>query len=155
MAAAGLSSNDPLGETLRSRSDIFDLTAVTLQAALKPNEPGGLSHGQRAALAARMARLNGEEAIAIKFADKINDVEREGKLADPSYAGESDERVSALLRHTDLATKKPKDATSDDIERLKQAGFDDADIVRLSELIAFMSYYFRVVAGLRLMGMAS
>jgi uncharacterized protein YciW len=34
---------------------------------------------------------------------------------------------------------------------LRTAGLDDADIVRLSELIAFVSYQIRVVAGLRLM----
>jgi len=34
---------------------------------------------------------------------------------------------------------------------LSISGLDDADIVRLSELIAFLSYQIRVIAGLRLM----
>ena len=34
---------------------------------------------------------------------------------------------------------------------LRTAGLDDSDIVRLSELSAFVSYQIRVVAGLRLM----
>jgi uncharacterized protein YciW len=34
---------------------------------------------------------------------------------------------------------------------LQSAGIADADIVRLSELIAFVSYQIRLVAGLRLM----
>ena len=48
-------------------------------------------------------------------------------------------------------TLSPKDAKEDDISALKSAGLDDADIVRLSELIAFVAYQIRVVIGLRLM----
>ena len=55
-----------------------------------------------------------------------------------------------MLRHTDLVTVDPKEAVDGDIAALKSAGLEDADIVRLSQLIAFVSYQIRVVAGLRL-----
>lgn len=45
----------------------------------------------------------------------------------------------------------PKNASSKDIEALVNAGVPEDDIVRLSELNAFVSYQIRVVAGLRLM----
>ncbi|MCS5667571.1 MAG: hypothetical protein NZ876_09310, partial [Dehalococcoidia bacterium] len=61
------------------------------------------------------------------------------------------DRMKAIIRHTDLVTLNPKDATAEDVSALRSAGLDDADIVRLSELIAFIAYQIRVVAGLRLM----
>jgi len=67
------------------------------------------------------------------------------------FDGGDDARAKAILRHTDLVTLNPKEATPDDVLALRTAGLDDADIVRLSELIAFVSYQIRVVAGLRLM----
>jgi uncharacterized protein YciW len=63
--------------------------------------------------------------------------------------------MAAMLRHVDLVTCSPKDATRADIVALQRAGVADADIVRLSQLIAFVNYQVRVVAGLRLMGAAS
>ena len=48
----------------------------------------------------------------------------------------------------------PKDATASDIAALKNAGIPEDDIVRLSELIAFVNYQVRVLAGLRLMAEA-
>jgi uncharacterized protein YciW len=72
-------------------------------------------------------------------------------FANTEFDGGDDARAKAILRHTDLVTLNPKEATPDDVLALRTAGLDDADIVRLSELIAFVSYQIRVVAGLRLM----
>ena len=52
----------------------------------------------------------------------------------------------------DLVTLGPKDAVAGDIQALRAAGLAEADIVRLSELIAFLAYELRLVAGLRLLG---
>ena len=41
--------------------------------------------------------------------------------------------------------------TAADVSDLQRAGISDADIVRLAELVAFMAYQLRLVAGLRLM----
>ena len=69
--------------------------------------------------------------------------------------GADNARLKAILRHTDLVTCSPKDAVAGDIATLKAAGIKEEDIVRLSELIAFVNYQVRVVAGLRLMAAAS
>jgi uncharacterized protein YciW len=45
----------------------------------------------------------------------------------------------------------PREATRQDIEALKVVGLSEADIVRLSELAAFVNYQLRVVAGLKLL----
>ncbi len=61
----------------------------------------------------------------------------------------------AILRHIDLVTVDPKQAAEADIAALKSAGILEPDIVRLSELIAFVGYQVRVVKGLRLMAEAA
>jgi CMD domain protein len=150
---AGVESDSPLAAIAAKRSDIFELTQKTHDAALKPAEPGGLSHGLRAALACRIATLNGDRSFLEHFRKllgeaKANDAEM--NVAELS-ATASDARLRALIRHTDLIACQPRKASGADIAFLSGAGISEADIVRLSELIAFVSYQMRVVAGLRLM----
>ena len=76
------------------------------------------------------------------------------EIADPGYDGDGDTRMAAILRHTDIVTGDTKSVVADDIEALKTAGVSEDDIVRLSELVAFISYQIRLPIGLRLMGEA-
>jgi len=147
--AAGISADSRLAGVLSGRSDILELTERSHDAALRPRQPGGLTHSERAALACRIALLNDEAVLARHYDSLITD----GNLAiaDTGFDGGGDIRLRAILRHTDLVTVDPKEATGGDILALKSAGIAEADIVRLSELIAFVSYQIRVVAGLRLM----
>src|SRR3712207_5212531 len=58
---AGVRPGSPLAQTLLARMDIMDLSQASYDAIIQPREPGGLSHAERAALAARMARHNADE----------------------------------------------------------------------------------------------
>ncbi|MGC2779965.1 MAG: hypothetical protein WA418_30435, partial [Bradyrhizobium sp.] len=60
-------------------------------------------------------------------------------------------RQDAMARHADLLTLSPRNATRDDIATLRAAGVGDPDIVRLSELAAFVNYQLRVIVGLMLL----
>lgn len=150
---AGIAPESPLAAIAAKRGDIFELTQKTHDAALKPSEPGGLSHGLRAALACRIASLNGDEAFLKHFRKALQEAkasDAEKRVAELSCTG-SDAWTSALIRHTDLVASEPRRASGADIELLSKAGISEPDIVRLSELVAFVSYQIRVVAGLRLM----
>ena len=147
--AAGISAGSPLAGVLSGRSDVLELTEKSHDAALRPRQPGGLTHSERAALACRIALLNNETVLARHYESLIGG--GNFVIADTGFDGGGDIRLRAILRHTDLVTVNPKEAVSGDISALKSAGIADADIVRLSELIAFVSYQIRVVAGLRLM----
>ncbi|MCH8298283.1 MAG: hypothetical protein IH873_09455 [Chloroflexi bacterium] len=151
--AAGISAGSPLAGVLSGRSDVLELTEKSHDAALRPRQPGGLTHSERAALACRIALLNNETVLARHYKILIGDGNR--AIAETVFDGGEDARLKAILRHTDLVTVNPKEAVSSDISELKSAGIGDADIVRLSELIAFVSYQIRVVAGLRLMAKVS
>ena len=138
---------------LSGRDDILTMTQQAHDAALTPDEPGGLSHGERAALCCRMARLNREEGLAAHFLALMAGVSAAtAQLADPGFDGGDDARLGAILRHTDLVTTDAKSVVTGDIAALKDAGVSEDDIVRLSELVAFISYQIRLTIGLRLMG---
>ena len=149
--AAGISADHPLAAVLAGRNEVLQLTQASHDAALKPDPPGGLSHAERAALACRMARLNDEKILARHYEAMFPESAESQAIADPAFDGAHDQRTRAILRHTDLVTVNPKQASQGDIAALKSAGILEPDIVRLSELIAFVSYQVRVVKGLRLM----
>lgn len=151
--AAGISAGHPLAGVLSGRSNIIELTEKSHAAALKPEPSGGLTHSQRAALACRMARLNQEVELAYHYESMVETVDV--SIADPRFDGADNPRLKTIIRHTDLVTRSPKDAGEDYIRALESAGIPVEDIVRLSELIAFVNYQVRVAAGLRLMAAVS
>lgn len=152
LRAAGVAPGSRLAEIAEGRADIMALTQATQQAVLNPHEPGGITPAERAALAGRMARLHGDAQLVAHYETLIPQGSEAAAMADPSYDGGGDRRLAALTRHVDLVTQAPKNATRGDIDALRDAGIAEADIVRLSELIAFINYQIRVAAGLRLLG---
>ncbi|WP_295807518.1 hypothetical protein [uncultured Nitratireductor sp.] len=154
IAQANAAQSGPVRDALTGRADIMAMTQATHDAALKPGDPGGLSHGERAALAARVARLNADNKLAAHYMALLEETgagDDISAMADPAHKGNGNTRQAALLTYTDLVSTHPRDTTPEDIEALKSAGVSDADIVRLSELNAFLAYQIRVIAGLKLM----
>ncbi len=62
------------------------------------------------------------------------------------------ERLSAALEHAHLLVFRPRDAASSDMKALLAAGWSNTGIVTFSQLVAFLSFQVRVVAGLRVLG---
>ena len=58
-------------------------------------------------------------------------------------------RLGAAFEHAHLLVFHPRDATPTDLQALLDAGWSTTDIVTLSQLVAFLSFQIRVVAGLR------
>ncbi|GAB3609446.1 hypothetical protein GCM10027414_15710 [Humibacter ginsengiterrae] len=83
----------------------------------------------------------------------------EGPLSAENVAGEHWEptaelaavigpRLAAALTHTHLLTYRPRDATPDALQSLLDAGWSTTGIVTLSQLVSFLNFQLRVVAGL-------
>lgn len=139
-----------LPDLWRNRANILELTRRAERAVIAPDEPGGFPHDWRAALAARIARLNGRAMLADHYLAQAGD---EAAVADPEEVGR-DPREGLVLAFMDQVATVPRDVLADDIETLQQAGLTDADIVRLCELNAFLSYQCRLDAGLEAIGEA-
>lgn len=73
----------------------------------------------------------------------------------PGHEGILGERLVAALRHAHLLVLHPRDASSAALQKLLDAGWSTTDIVTLSQLVAFLSFQIRVVAGLRVLAAAS
>lgn len=152
---AGVTPGSKLAGALGVRAEVMRLSEAAHDALLLPRDPGGLSHALRAALAARMARHAGDDALAAHYDGYLAHTGDTivAPLAHPGdTSGES--LPDALARHADRLTLAPREATRADIEALKAAGLGEPDIVRLAELAAFVNYQLRVIAGLRLLGHA-
>jgi len=150
---AAVKPGSALAEAMEKRAEILRLSEAAHDAVLAPRDPGGLSHGLRAALAARMARQNGNEVLARHYDGLVERAAEDttALLAQPG-TNVNDKRTAEIVRHADRLTVAPREATRGNIEALRSAGISDPDIVRLSELAAFVNYQVRVIAGLKLIG---
>jgi CMD domain protein len=61
-------------------------------------------------------------------------------------------RLAAALEHAHLLVFRPRDAAAADLQALLDAGWSATAIVTLSQLVAFLSFQLRAVAGLRALG---
>lgn len=58
------------------------------------------------------------------------------------------QRLAAALTHAHLLTYRPRDASTDALQALLDAGWSTTGIVTLSQLVSFLHFQLRVVAGL-------
>ncbi|MHA7985351.1 CMD domain protein [Rathayibacter sp. CAU 1779] len=68
--------------------------------------------------------------------------------ASPELVAAVGTRLTAALEHTHLLTYRPRDASADALQALLDAGWDTTGIVTLSQLVSFLNFQLRVVAGL-------
>lgn len=75
----------------------------------------------------------------------------------PAYAVDAEQagllgpRLAAALAHAHLLVYHPRDASAEALQALARAGWSETDTVVLSQLVAFLSFQIRVVAGLRVL----
>jgi uncharacterized protein YciW len=62
-----------------------------------------------------------------------------------------DKRWATILAHVDRVTRDPESAQPSDLQALGSAGLSPHAIVSLSQLIAYVNFQSRVLAGLRML----
>lgn len=142
--SAGIGADNP---AVKARANIFEMTQEAEEAVLRPKDAGPWSHALRAALAARIAVLNGEADLATRYAEGAEEF---APLADPDTDG-TGQGLAEVVAFMDKVAADTRNIAAEDISGLRAGGVADADIVRLCELNAFLAYQIRVIAGLRLM----
>ncbi|KAB2887463.1 MAG: CMD domain protein, partial [Burkholderiaceae bacterium] len=70
---------------------------------------------------------------------------------DAAQAGLLGPRLAAALAHAHLLVYHPRDASGEALQALARAGWSETDTVVLSQLVAFLSFQIRVVAGLHVL----
>ncbi|RDE09265.1 CMD domain-containing protein [Pelagibacterium lacus] len=142
-----------LAELRARRPEFVGGTEDCRAAVLAPEVDVGLGRPLRAALAARMARLNGDEPLAAHYRQHLAEAGGSDDL-DLIVAGgypSDDPRLRAILRHVDFITVAPRACTRADTLRLNAAGVSVPEVVALSELIGFVNFEVRIAATLRLL----
>ena len=115
--AAGITAGGPLTAVLKLRSEILELTENSHDASLRPIQTGSLTHSERAGLACRIAKRNNDPALTKHYEGMFGVGSQQ--IADTGFDGGADDRLKAIIRHTDLVTLNPKEATVGDIAALR------------------------------------
>jgi CMD domain protein len=152
---AGIEPGSSLAALRAQRPDVARYAQGSFETLLHPADPAGLSQIERELVALRVAVLTASTPL-LPFhqerlrktgvhAAKIAAIERSPD--DPAFSP----RERAILRHVDLLTNQPRAATPAQLADLRAEGLNADDMVTLAQLIAFLSFQVRVLAGLRLL----
>lgn len=146
---SGIRQNTAAAAALSLRSNVLAMTREAENAVLCPEDTGAWSHALRAALASRVAVQHKLPTLGSQYASMIDDA-RYSELANPANNGEA-LGLGHVVAFMDSVSVQPRDVVAADIQSLQQHGVSDADIVRLTELSAFLAYQLRLIAGLALL----
>ncbi|WP_449576383.1 alkylhydroperoxidase domain protein [Lelliottia nimipressuralis] len=134
---AEIAPGSPLA-TARATRDAATRHAQGSYETLFSQQDAAFPLDERAAVAAKVAKWHRVDALAAHYAGF--------GLADPTSA-----RLTPALTFARLLTFSPVEATPGALSALTQAGWSKEAIVTLAQLIAFVSFQSRLVAGLRLL----
>ena len=148
---AGITANSTLGNLRRQRPEVVKHTQSSDDAIFAPADDGGFTRAERAAAALRIATLLRDTALEAHYRTRLAALDPSGTLANTveGKAEITEVRWDAMLAHVDLVTRGPGRAERQDIDNLLAAGLSSHAIVSLSQLIAYVNFQSRVLAGLR------
>lgn len=152
-ALAGLADGSPVAELRRQRPDVVKHLQGSDDVIFSPRDDGGLTRAERAAAALRVSMLLRDTVLSEHYRARLATLDPDGSLAGTveGSARMTEPRWDAILAHVDLVTRGPGSAERRDIDNLLAAGLSSHAIVSLSQLIAYVNFQSRVLAGLRML----
>ncbi|MGH3442700.1 MAG: carboxymuconolactone decarboxylase family protein [Nitriliruptorales bacterium] len=78
----------------------------------------------------------------------LKDDELLARVEDDFETAGLDDRRLAILRFSRLLTERPARTSAADVDRLREVGFDDRDILHIVEVVAYYAYANRIADGL-------
>lgn len=150
---AGLPPGSALAELRRQRPDVVKHLQGSDDVIFSPHDDGGLTRAERAAAALRVTALLRDPVLSEHYRGRLMTLDPDGTLARTVEGGAriTEGRWDAILAHVDLVTRGPGSAERKDIDNLLAAGLSSHAIVSLSQLIAYVNFQSRVLAGLRML----
>ncbi len=160
---------DPLSDILQGdavqalrqqREKVANATLGSQAAIFDPRLPG-LTLAERLLAAWTVAGLSGSVELAAHYRAQALPLrptlsaQEQGVLDSPGFSVSSGSpRLAAILDFSRALTRRPADSDRAALLRLRDAGLAEADVVTLAQLIAFITYQVRLVAGVQAMGKA-
>jgi CMD domain protein len=157
-ALAGISPNTPLHQLRNRRPDPRRYAQGSYLALLEPEDPAGVSRYEREMIALRVAVLTSNQPLVEHHRERLQAQggEDEAIAAIEQFAnGAYAPREAAILRYVDRLTLEPRAAGEESMRDLQAAGLTTPEIVTIAQLIAFLSFQIRLLAGLHALGAAS
>jgi CMD domain protein len=154
---ARVEPGSPAARFREQRPDLTRFSQASYESLLEPETDDGLPRKEREMVALRVALLTPDERLAKWHEDRLavgsETAATVAAVTDfPAVSPDLTPREVAILRHTDLLTRRPTEAEPSDIEALRVVGLSTLEIVTLSQLIAFVAFQVRVLATLRAFG---
>lgn len=152
---AGIVPDSPRGQLRARRPEVVRAAQGSYRALLEPDDPAGVRHHEREMIALRVAVLTPSPAVATWHRARLRDAGASDAVVEgierfPDGPALSP-REAAILRYTDRLTREPGTAGPAHIADLKAAGLRPREIVTIAQLIAYLSFAVRLLAGLRLL----
>lgn len=155
-AIAGIAPDSAAARARAARPEAVRAAQGSYRTLLEPDDLAGVSHREREVVALRVATLTPDAALAAWHRERLRGFAVPNAVIAavaqfPAGDAALSPREIAILRHTDLLTRQPGAATPAHVAALQEAGLTPRDIVTVSQLIAYLSYEVRVLAGVRLL----
>jgi CMD domain protein len=154
----GIDETSHVGSLRSQRKEIAGYIQGSYVALLQPQDEAGVSRTERGLLALRVAVLEHSAPLIAHYRDYLAQADAASDLVAAAEQRELaaplplPSRLIALLEHVDRLTLEPAAATPQHLQGLKAHGLSDANIVTISQLIAFVSFQVRALVGLQLLG---
>lgn len=147
-----ITPDTPLHGVRHAREKVAVATQASQDLFFAPALGNSLSLTERAWVAYYAAYLTPQATLATHY---LNQLEAQGVTDCARASVESgaldalnDTRLAAILRFTRTLVESPVHGDQQALQALQQEGLSTAEIVVLAQLIAFLSYQVRLVAGL-------
>jgi len=147
---AGLAPGSATHTVRHQRDKVAIATQGCEDALFGPELPGGLTQAERLAVAHDIARVSGLPALAAHYRAALRSLRPAPALqalVDTPDATVADERLQAIVHFARTLATQPAESDQTALLALPAAGLSVPDTVLLAQLIGFVTYQLRVVAG--------
>ncbi|CAJ0816347.1 hypothetical protein LMG19087_02725 [Ralstonia wenshanensis] len=149
---ADLGDGSPTHALRRAREKVATATQGSYEALFDAALPG-LTLGERLLVALYTCHVTPARELAEHYRARLANTPVDADVLQAVDHGNvdtlGDTRLRAILTFTRTLVERPIEGDRDALLRLPAAGLATADVVTLAQLIAFLSYQTRLVAGLR------
>ncbi|MFJ3045667.1 CMD domain protein [Herbaspirillum chlorophenolicum] len=154
----GLKAGDALHTLRHQRDKVAAATQGSYDTLFDPALEG-IGLDERLLVALYACRLAGAADLAAHYRARLQALPADAAQLAAADSGEPEQlaegRLRAMLVFTRALTQRPVEGDKAAIEKLPAAGISTPAVVALSQLIAFISYQLRVIAGLKAMKAAA
>ena len=154
----GLDASSPAFQARHERAKVAAATQASYEALLDPGL-AGLGLDERLLVALLACRLTPCPVLADHYRERLVAIGVDPARIAAADAGRADSgagpRLQAILAFTRTLIERPLDGDRAALQALLDAGLSTAAVVALAQLIAFLSYQTRLVAGLQAMQVAA